>query len=151
MLLLVLLVNNVVKGGRLHCILWLRTEGACWFVISKYLRFFFLFVLLFLKNSSGREKGWFLRGSEKYGWMCNIQVGCQHKLKCTHVRTCCPPSPHTHFFFNYTLFFPPSRSWGWGRMVGTGKFGKTALCFRTKVPPHPWKRKKKIIIFFFLV
>lgn len=33
----VLFIHNVLKGGRLHCILWLRPESACWFVRSKYL------------------------------------------------------------------------------------------------------------------
>lgn len=31
------IVDGVVKGGSLHCILWLRPESAYWFVRSKYL------------------------------------------------------------------------------------------------------------------
>lgn len=32
----VLFAHSAFKGGRLHCVLWLWPESACWFVRSKY-------------------------------------------------------------------------------------------------------------------
>lgn len=105
-LLSVLFIHNVLKGGRLHCILWLRPESARWFVRSKYLNTWgFLFSFL---SSSGRE-GVVSEGFWKYGWICSIQVGYQHTLKYMHVRT------WTSFYPLLSSFsFSPYRSLGRG-------------------------------------
>ena len=132
---LVLFILNAVRGGRPRCILWLRPEECllvCKIPMSKYLRFFcFCFPFKILQGER-RDCFW---GVWKFGWICSIQVGCQHELNYIWKLTSPLPSPPP--FLPELLFFcpPPPRSWGRGRgrTVGTGKYGKTALCFQTKV------------------
>lgn len=126
----VLFIHNVLKGERLHCILGLRPESACWCVRSKYLNTWgFLFSFL---SSSGGERI-ISEGFWQYGWMCNIQVGCQHKLKYMHVRTLtsfCLPI----FFLNFSSF-SPYRSLDWGGNSRHRKNVAKLLCaFKPKCP-----------------
>ena len=102
---LVLFILNAVRGGRLRCILWLRPEECllvCKIPMSKYLRFFcFCFPFKILQGER-RDCFW---GVWKFGWICSIQVGCQHELNYIWKLTSPLPSPLSSWT---SLFLPPT-------------------------------------------